>query len=155
MEFGFDRDELQIPCFIGLFAVVLFILAFLLTVRKRTRVEAGGEGTAKAVKRFFAEAGPPMAACFFGFGVPWGIIVALWGLKAGLGLSAIFALAGLSTLVFGGFGGEWVGPNAHQMKQKDADAAPILLFGGIVWATISGILLLFFSFDGWLPWPAR
>jgi len=145
----------NLPWIVGLFGLGLFIIAGLLTIRKRTSIESGGEGTAKEVKRFLGQFGPPVALSTLGFGMVWGIVVALWGLMAGLGFSVICTVGALSTLLLGGFGGQWVGPGAHEMKRRDEESAIRMLPGAIVWIVISGTLLAFFSFDGWLPWPER
>ncbi len=133
-----------VPAVLAVLGITVHILRHGVTLKRKD-----GSSVSRAE---WDHLGQLLVVSFFRIGVAWMVIVALWGLKAGPGFSIIAAGAGFSTLAFGGFGGQWVGPGASDLRRKERQTAPTLLVGGVVWAVLSGLLFALFTFEGWSPW---
>lgn len=134
----------SVPAVLAVLGVTVHIIRHGVTIKR--------EGGPRVSRNEWNQLGQLLAVSFFAIGAAWSVVVALWGFKAGLGFSIIAAIAGFSTLAFGGFGGQWVGPAAADLRHREQQTAPALLVGGVVWAVLSGLLLAFFAFEGWSPW---
>lgn len=112
-----------VPAGLAVFGLMVFIIRHGITLRRED--SQGGS----PVEQDCGPSGELLVKSMFVIGVPWLVVVALWGFKAGLGFSVIAAAAGFSNLAFGGFGGQWVGPGAADLTSLLGAPMLLLHFG--------------------------
>jgi hypothetical protein len=134
-------------CLVGVPATIIAVRIF------REGVALPGKGWDEPLKGFARTYGPLILLSIAVVALPWCLLVALWGLKAGVWLSWFVFLGSVSIMLTGGFGGQWVGPGASEAKSRDENWALVTLPGGAVWIVVSQVVSAYFQFDGWAPNP--